>query len=190
VTVITEDSLRRKLLKKELQENMDLVLPKDSLLTPAAKSYLREHSIHGVLSSQEEAYYTDLSSISTPQEANFSLQIVYEIEHLSNLLYFPELKNNVFTDTDWLYFESQQAWLEKMIQGQFLDIEKNANCKEIYIDNSEQRQWMYSLKEIQTQLDKIKFLFKEKNCKEYQHFQKWATEFLNVIDKMKYRNNN
>lgn len=51
MTVITEDMLRNKRLKKELEDGTDFVFPVGSFLTPAAKSYLREHRINSSFSS-------------------------------------------------------------------------------------------------------------------------------------------
>ncbi len=51
MTVITEDMLRIKRLKKELEDGTDFVFPVGSFLTPAAKSYLREHRINSSFSS-------------------------------------------------------------------------------------------------------------------------------------------
>ncbi|MBG4115827.1 hypothetical protein I5F41_35440, partial [Pseudomonas aeruginosa] len=90
MTVITEDMLRIKRLKKELEDGTDFVFPVGSFLTPAAKSYLREHRINSSFSSTNpllsEVHSVKASSQKQKQE-HLSKETIYEIRHLSHLLY-------------------------------------------------------------------------------------------------------
>ena len=184
MTVITEDELRKKVLSKELYEGMDLIIPSGSLLTPAAKSYLREHITSVTTSTQKRADSCPIrtSSIKTK---SLSRKIEYEIQHLKHLLYFPMLRDDTFPAELWLYFEKQQAWLENIIQGKFSVIEQAIDQEQVVIESSQRRQWDYSSKEIQLQLNKILFLFEEKPDRRYQYFQEWADALIQTMTVVK-----
>ena len=115
------------------------------------------------------------SSIKTK---SLSRKIEYEIQHLKHLLYFPMLRDDTFPAELWLYFEKQQAWLENIIQGKFSVIEQAIDQEQVVIESSQRRQWDYSSKEIQLQLNKILFLFEEKPDRRYQYFQEWADALI------------
>ena len=116
MTVITEDMLRIKRLKKELEDGTDFVFPVGSFLTPAAKSYLREHRINSSFSSTNPLL-SEVHSVkaSSQKQEHLSKETIYEIRHLSHLLYLPFLTNEALSTEGWLYFEQQQQWLEKCI---------------------------------------------------------------------------
>ena len=92
MTVITEDMLRIKRLKKELEDGTDFVFPVGSFLTPAAKSYLREHRINSSFSSTNPLL-SEVHSVkaSSQKQEHLSKETIYEIRHLSHLLYLPFL---------------------------------------------------------------------------------------------------
>ncbi|MGM0209237.1 hypothetical protein IGI96_003761 [Enterococcus sp. DIV0421] len=185
MTVITEDELRKKVLSKELYEGMDFVIPSGSLLTPAAKSYLREHHITSVTTGTQKR--VDSCPIRTPsiETKLLSRNIEYEIQHLKHLLYFPMLRDDTFPAELWLYFEKQQAWLENIIQGKFLVIEQAIDQEQVVLESSQLRQWDYSSKEIQLQLNKILFLFEEQSDRRYQYFQEWADALIQTMTVVK-----
>ena len=122
------------------------------------------------------------SSIKTK---SLSRKIEYEIRHLKHLLYFPMLRDDTFPAELWLYFEKQQAWLENIIQGKFSVIEQAIDQEQVVIESSQRRQWDYSSKEIQLQLNKILFLFEEKPDRRYQYFQEWADALIQTMTVVK-----
>ena len=122
------------------------------------------------------------SSIKTK---SLSRKIEYEIQHLKHLLYFPMLRDDTFPAELWLYFEKQQAWLENIIQGKFSVIEQAIDQEQVVIESSQRRQWDYSSKEIQLQLNKILFLFEEKPDRRYQYFQEWADALIQTMTVVK-----
>ena len=176
MTVITEDMLRIKRLKKELEDGTDFVFPVGSFLTPAAKSYLREHRIN---SSFSEVHSVKASSQKQKQE-HLSKETIYEIRHLSHLLYLPFLTNEALSTEGWLYFEQQQQWLEKFILEQSLVMEPVILESKVTILTNQQRQWRYSSKEIQLQLDKIILQLKGES-QLFGLFQAWATELISTM---------
>ena len=115
MTVITEDMLRIKRLKKELEDGTDFVFPVGSFLTEG-----------------------------------------------------------------WLYFEQQQQWLEKFILEQSLVMEPVILESKVTILTNQQRQWRYSSKEIQLQLDKIILQLKGES-QLFGLFQSWATELISTM---------
>lgn len=185
MSVITEDELRKKVLSKELYEGMDLIIPSGSLLTPAAKSYLREHHITSVTTSTQKRADSCPIRTSSIKTKSLSRKIEYEIQHLKHLLYFPMLRDDTFPAELWLYFEKQQAWLENIIQGKFSVIEQAIDQEQVVIESSQRRQWDYSSKEIQLQLNKILFLFEEKPDRRYQYFQEWADALIQTMTVVK-----
>ena len=116
---------------------------------------------------------------------SLSRKIEYEIQHLKHLLYFPMLRDDTFPAELWLYFEKQQAWLENIIQGKFSVIEQAIDQEQVVIESSQRRQWDYSSKEIQLQLNKILFLFEEKPDRRYQYFQEWADALIQTMTVVK-----
>jgi hypothetical protein len=182
MTVITEDIIRKKLLSKELKEGMSFNLPHGSLLTPAAKSYLREHHINSVTTSSPKT--TKLTGPLITKDI-LPRSIAYEIQHLKHLLYFPMMNEDTFPAEVWLYFEKQQAWLEKMIQCQPLTVEKVTFQEQIVIQNTQRRQWIYSRSEIQLQLNKIVFLFEDQPNHQLQLFKEWTEIMLKTIAMVK-----
>ncbi|EGO6607414.1 hypothetical protein ABG953_07390 [Enterococcus faecalis] len=183
MTVITEDMLRNKRLKKELEDGTDFVFPVGSFLTPAAKSYLREHRINSSFSSTipllSEVHSVKASSQKQKQE-HLSKETIYEIRHLSHLLYLPFLTNEALSTEGWLYFEQQQLWLEKFILEQSLVMEPVILESKVTILTNQQRQWRYSSKEIQLQLDKIILQLKGES-QLFGIFQSWATELISTM---------
>ena len=49
---------------------------------------------------------------SSQKQEHLSKETIYEIRHLSHLLYLPFLTNEALSTEGWLYFEQQQQWLE------------------------------------------------------------------------------
>lgn len=180
MTVITEDTLRNKRRKKELEDGTDFVIPVGSFLTPAAKSYLREHRINSSLSS-EKPLLSEVHSVKAPsqKQEHLSKETIYAIRHLSHLLYLPFLTNEALSTEGWLYFEQQQ-WLEKFILEQSLVVEPVIFKSKVAILNNQQRQWRYSSKEIQLQLDKIILQLKGES-QLFGLFQSWATELISTM---------
>lgn len=185
MTVITEDQLRKKVLSKELQEGMDFIIPSGSLLTPAAKSYLREHHITSVTTSAQKR--ADSCSIRTSSNKinPLSRKIVDEIQHLKHLLYFPLLRDDTFPAELWLYFEKQQAWLTHIIQGKCLVVEQAIDQEQVVVESSQRRQWDYSSQEIKLQLNKIVFLFEEQPDQRFPYFQEWANALIKTMTVVK-----
>jgi len=95
------------------------------------------------------------------------------------------LRDDTFPAELCLYFEKQQAWLENIIQGKFSVIEQAIDQEQVVIESSQRRQWDYSSKEIQLQLNKILFLFEEKPDRRYQYFQEWADALIQTMTVVK-----
>ncbi|MGM0125833.1 hypothetical protein IGI37_003234 [Enterococcus sp. AZ194] len=159
--VITEEILRKKFLKKELFEGSEFIVDVDSFLTPAAKSYLREHQIHiktgekkTIFSNaREKEPYVSKGKTEAVTEAKYGrddankqcrqssqvsqlLNVLtlasFEIRQLANLFYFPLLEDTSFTWEWWFYFEYQQKWLKK-----FCLFQEDFEAKEVICPNTE-----------------------------------------------------
>lgn len=117
---------------------------------------------------------------SSQKQENLSKETIYEIRHLSHLLYLPFLTNEALSTEGWLYFEQQQLWLEKFILEQSLVMEPVILESKVTILTNQQRQWRYSSKEIQLQLDKIILQLKGES-QLFGLFQSWATELVSTM---------
>ena len=91
------------------------------------------------------------------------------------------MKDEELAAAGWLYIEKQQLWLERALQGEFSRVEQTVNQTELFEGMNQQRQWLYSLKEIQLQIEIIISLLKDNADKEAQHFRKWAAEVISTL---------
>ena len=164
MTVITEDMLRIKRLKRTRRWHGFCVSCRQ-FSDATAKSYLREHRINSASSTNPLLSEVHSVKASSQKQEHLSKETIYEIRHLSHLLYLPFLTNEALSTEGWLYFEQQQQWLEKFILEQSLVMEPVILESKVTILTNQQRQWRYSSKEIQLQLDKIILQLKENhNC--------------------------
>lgn len=193
--VITEDIIRRQIQKKQLWEDAELIIDSASLITPSAYSYLRERHIRVIDKRQENSKTStqlindDNGPIQQPLSNNEELQnkkqVELEIRHLINLFYFPLVQDSCFSNNWWLFFEKQREWLKKFKQLEKenlpafdMKIESKLN---INIENY--RIWLFSISEINTQIEKIRYLLTDKRL--CQCFNDWSNNLKKVIQSPK-----
>lgn len=182
--IITEDTIRRLLRTKELCDGADFVLEQASLITPSAQSYLREH--HITVHKAKEPAKSGASRVTseylpvTERERFPSKEVELESQHLSNLLYFPDLADSAFSGEWWLYFEQQQRWLADFGANRAELVQVPSACPMIAL--ADRRRWLFTCGEIQYQIEKILNLMTAAEMSAAkQHFSRWSQELLKVI---------
>jgi hypothetical protein len=184
MTVITEDLLRKKILKKELQAGADYFIAENSVITPAAHSYLREHQITvRYIPSKFLAVEPVNEHPSSTIKVSLSVQVVFEIKKLNNLLYFPFLEEHDVSSGWWLYFEEQQKWLTAFSKDQKPKLNQKMNhaFTNNKLPSANNRRWQYSLNEVTLQIELVTELLKQQPEAMLADFIQWAQHFKQTV---------
>ncbi|MGX7172589.1 hypothetical protein [Enterococcus ratti] len=186
MSVITEEMLRKMLLKKELLPGTSFAVSKNSLLTPAASGYLREHQIQVTVtdSSFLPARKTQQPVQSKkPNASNNHGKLRLELKKLQNLLSFYLIEETSMCAEGWLYFEYQQLWLKKFSQFDEPVSLKNvpAPSKNVCSSFPHSRTWQYSINEIHYQIEKICQMLEELAPERLSIFNLWAEKLQSII---------
>lgn len=141
MTLITEAYIRKEIKEKRLFPGENFVTEKANILTPSAKSYLREHKI-AVVWAQEIIQVE-------PVIPNECTHLQLELEHLANLFYFPLVSDDTFSETEWKFFDEQRRWITQFQQHEPLP------QSDFPVIRQDTRVYRYSISEIHYQLRKI-----------------------------------
>lgn len=165
--VITEESIRIKLRKKEFADGDCLTFPVDSLVTPSARSFLREHLISWTKAEAVDDKKGSAEQLSGTTDSCYTLRKAHlerfdlgnELLKLRNLFYFPMLSNDQLSSADWLYFEQQQRWLMSFRAAVFEENQELAGASvQTGVVNPEKvnlRIWTYCCSEICFQIERL-----------------------------------
>lgn len=189
--LITEDTIRHMLRRKELYDGAQFELNQPSLLTPSAQSFLREHHItvlHNLKNTlAEPAESLSVQKVSAVVSKHFlKKEALLECQHLANLLYFPDFEEETFTAEWWLYFEQQQRWLANFstqsTKPSFSQETINVPTSSVVIPRTKRRRWLFVSGELEYQIAKILYVMANEETKEAsQVFSVWSEELLKVI---------
>lgn len=179
--IITEDTIRRLLRKKELRDGGCFVLKTKSMITPSAQSYLREHRIDvNYLEVKGSTQKPAPSSQADKKQAVTSNELKIAYRHLVNMFYFPDFADDFLTAEWWLYLEQQQKWLLSLGE-----IPVQPAPKKPLIISGNHRRWAYAVGEIECQIDCILMLLSDEPPQKYQRFVDWSQQLLTVLAAVK-----
>lgn len=192
--VITERDLLTLLRKKEIEYRGTYEVEVPYVITPSAKSLLRDKQILLVEKNVPDTSHNMVNEVSSekntinelPDKSDYGdgIEIHDAVSQLIQLLYFPLLPDDFFSPLVWQYIEKQQDQLRRWQESDFTSPLDNIIWsypgEKFNFRCCSWRTWQYSVGEINRQINRVEWYMKSRDCSKT--FGDWANSYRKFIN--------